>query len=94
MLNISTNPDETRYDPSYLGEECRSQAKILLNQLDIHYPQGFICSNWLEEEGYRSKSKCSCYRGRPLEVITFWRSSNSIIRINDHVTYRNKSIEQ
>lgn len=71
------------------SSECEKIGDNVLEKANVYYPEGFICSSWLAEELYFSKTKCSCYRGKEgeYEVVTYYRSTGSIITINENVVF-------
>lgn len=85
------NPDsylKTTIEYNEEDEECDIKGKEVLIKLDVYYPEGFICSTWLEDGGYFSKTKCSCYRGKPIEVVTYDRESGDFLKTNGYVKFK------
>lgn len=81
---------------TWRDKECESYKPQLLEELNVYYPFGFICSSWLADEKYPSKSQCSCYRGSSAEpeIIRYDRETGEIKYLSIDVKYNDEIMRE
>ncbi len=72
-------------------KECDNIGDSILDKMNVYYPKGFICESWLQNKSYFSKTQCSCYRGKPVEIIRYSKTTGDVLYISSNIKYANET---